>query len=122
MQPRYNELTQIYNKVLNIARSEKAVSEGLMFDVMYANQQYHQQYAFLRKAGKETLLVVANFADMPVKMDVTIPNHAFDYLELLEKAYKAEDLLTGSKASLVLMRDQQVAVALPPRGAVVYKF
>ena len=122
LQPRYNELTQIYNKVLNIARSEKAVSEGLMFDVMYANQQYHQQYAFLRKAGKEMLLVVANFADMPVKMDVTIPNHAFDYLELLEKAYKAEDLLTGSKASLVLMRDQQVAVALPPRGAVVYKF
>ena len=122
LQPRYNELTQIYNKVLNIARSEKAVSEGLMFDVMYANQQYHQQYAFLRKAGKETLLVVANFADVSVTMDVTIPNHAFDYLELLEKAYKAEDLLTGSKASLVLMRDQQVAVALPPRGAVVYKF
>ena len=122
LQPRYNELTQIYNKVLNIARSEKAVSEGLMFDVMYANQQYHQQYAFLRKAGKETLLVVANFADLPVTMQITMPSHAFDYLNILEKAYKAVDLLTGRQASLVLVRDQQVAVSLPPRGAVVYKF
>lgn len=122
LQPRYNALTQIYNKVLNIARSEKAVSEGLMFDVMYVNQQYRQQYAFLRKAGKETLFVVANFADMPVTIDITIPSHAFDYLDLLEKAYKAVDLLTGNQTSLVLMRDQQVSIALPPRGAVVYKF
>ena len=122
LQPRFNELTQIYNKVLNIARSEKAVSEGLMFDVMYANQQYRQQYAFLRKADKETLFVVANFADVPVTIDITIPSHAFDYLDLLEKAYKAVDLLSGTQASLVLIRDQQVSIALPPRGAVVYKF
>ena len=122
LQPRYNALTQIYNKVLNIARSEKAVSEGLMFDVMYANQQYRQQYAFLRKADKETLFVVANFADVPVTMNITIPDHAFDYLDLLEKAYKAVDLLTGTQVSLVLIRDQQVSIALPPRGAVVYKF
>ena len=122
LQPRYNALTQIYNKVLNIARSEKAVSEGLMFDVMYANQQYRQQYAFLRKADKETLFVVANFADVPVTMNITIPDHAFDYLNLLEKAYKAVDLLTGTQVSLVLIRDQQVSIALPPRGAVVYKF
>ena len=122
LQPRFNELTQIYNKVLNIARSEKAVSEGLMFDVMYANQQYRQQYAFLRKADKETLFVVANFADVPVTMNITIPDHAFDYLNLLEKAYKAVDLLTGNQTSLVLIRDQQVSIALPPRGAVVYKF
>ena len=93
-----------------------------MFDVMYANQQYRQQYAFLRKADKETLLVVANFADVPVTMNITIPDHAFDYLDLLEKAYKAVDLLTDNQTSLVLMRDQQVSIALPPRGAVVYKF
>ena len=122
LQPRYNALTQIYNKVLNIARSEKAVSEGLMFDVMYANQQYRQQYAFLRKADKETLFVVANFADVPVTMNITIPDHAFDYLNLLEKAYKAVDLLSGTQVSLVLIRDLQVSIALPPRGAVVYKF
>ena len=118
----FSLLTPIYNRILNIALSEKAVSEGLTFDVMYVNRQYQHQYAFLRKAGNDILLVVANFDDTPLTMNLTIPNHAFNHLELLEKAYKAADLLTGSKASLVLMRDQQVAVALPPRGAVVYKF
>ena len=118
----FSLLTPIYNRILNIALSEKAVSEGLTFDVMYVNRQYQHQYAFLRKAGNDILLVVANFDDTPLTMNLTIPNHAFNHLELLEKAYKAVDLLTGSKASLVLMRDQQVAVALPPRGAVVYKF
>ena len=118
----FSLLTPIYNRILNIALSEKAVSEGLTFDVMYVNRQYQHQYAFLRKAGNDILLVVANFDDTPLTMNLTIPNHAFNHLELLEKAYKAVDLLTGSKASLVLMRDQQVAIALPPRGAVVYKF
>ena len=41
----YSPLTQIYNKVLGIARKEKAVAEGQMFDVMYANSQYFRQYA-----------------------------------------------------------------------------
>ena len=117
----FSLLTPIYNRILNIALSEKAVSEGLTFDVMYVNRQYQHQYAFLRKAGNDILLVVANFDDTPLTMNLTIPNHAFNHLELLEKAYKAVDLLTGSKASLVLMRDQQVAVALTPCGAVVYK-
>ena len=119
---RFSPLTLIYNKVLGIARNEKAVAEGQMFDVMYANQQYYRQYAFLRKAGKEMLLVVANFDDVPLTMQLTIPDHAFSYLEIQEKAYKATDLLTGEQTSLVLMRDQQVSVNLPARGAVVFKF
>ena len=117
----FDPLTLIYNKVLGIARTEKAVAEGQMFDVMYANKQYYRQYAFLRKAGKDILLVVANFDDAPLTMQLTIPDHAFNYLEMMEKAYEAEDLLTGNRSKLVLMRDQQIAVSLPARGAVVLK-
>ena len=114
-------LTLIYNKVLGIARTEKAVAEGQMFDVMYANKQYYRQYAFLRKAGNDILLVVANFDDAPLTMQLTIPDHAFNYLEMMEKAYDAVDLMTGKARKLVLMRDQAVQVALPARGAVVFK-
>ena len=119
--PQPSPLTALYAKVLNIARTEKAVTEGRMFDVMYVNRQYERQYAFLRKAGKELLLVVANFDDQPVSMQLTIPDHAFGYMEIREKAYKAEELLTGTAAKLVLMRDQAVKISLPARGAVVYK-
>ena len=117
----FDPLTLIYNKVLGIARTEKAVAEGQMFDVMYANKQYYRQYAFLRKAGKDILLVVANFDDAPLNMQLTIPDHAFNYLEMMEKAYDAVDLMTGKARKLVLMRDQAIQVALPARGAVVLK-
>jgi len=117
----FDPLTLIYNKVLGIARTEKAVAEGQMFDVMYANKQYYRQYAFLRKAGKDILLVVANFDDAPLTMQLTIPDHAFNYLEMMEKAYDAVDLMTGKARKLVLMRDQAIQVALPARGAVVFK-
>ena len=117
----FDPLTLIYNKVLGIARTEKAVAEGQMFDVMYANKQYYRQYAFLRKAGKDILLVVANFDDAPLTMQLTIPDHAFNYLEMMEKAYDAVDLMTGKARKLVLMRDQAIQVALPARGAVVLK-
>ncbi len=115
------ELVALYAKVLNIARREKAVTEGQMFDVMYVNRQYQRQYAFLRKAEKETLLVVANFDDQPVDMQLTLPDHAFAYLDLQEKVYKAEDLLNGDSRKLLLMSDHRVEICLKERGAVVYK-
>ena len=116
-------LADIYNKVLNIARTEKAIANGVSFDLMYVNGGYHRQYAFLRKAGSEVLLVVVNFDDLPSTMDVTIPAHAFDYLKLKErKTVTAVDLLTGKEIKRQLYRDCYVSVDLEPLGAVVLKF
>ncbi len=114
-------LAEVYRKVLNIARTEKAVGEGLMFDLMYVNQQYARQYAFLRGNGKEQLLVVANFDDEPLTMEVTIPAHAFDFMGMKERKAKATDLLTGEEMALELKRDAAINVALKPNGAVVLK-
>ena len=116
-------LKDIYNKVVNIARQEKAVYDGISFDLMYVNGDYHRQYAFLRKAGSEVLLVVVNFDDLSSTMDVTIPAHAFDYLKLKErKSVTAVDLLTGKEIKRTLTRDCYVSVDLEPLGAVVLKF
>ena len=116
-------LKDIYNKVINIARSEKAVCEGTCFDLMYVNGQYQRQYAFLRKAGSDVLLVVVNFDDLPTTMDVTIPAHAFDYLKLKErKNVTAVDLLSGKEIKRQLYRDCYVSVDLEPLGSVVLKF
>ena len=111
-----------YDKVLNIARSEKSIVEGDSFDLMYVNGQYQRQYAFLRKADSEVLLVVVNFDDLPVVMDVMIPAHAFDFLNMKEKGTVSTDLLTGERIRLQLQRDMPVAVSLKPLGAVVMKF
>ena len=116
-------LKDIYNKVIHIATTEKAVTEGVSFDLMYVNTDYHRQYAFLRKAGSELLLVVVNFDELPATMDVTIPSHAFDYLKIREKkAAKGVDLLSGRTLKRQLKRDEAVTIDIDPLSAVILKF
>jgi arginine utilization protein RocB len=93
-----------------------------MFDLMYANQQYGAQYAFLRSNKKENLLIAVNFDDVSADVQLTLPAHAFDYLDLKEQTCKAVDLLTSESRELTLQRDAQVTITLPPRNGVVYKF
>ena len=116
------QLKAIYDKVIGIAASEKAVCEGACFDLMYVNGQYHRQYAFIRKAGAEVLLVVANFAEIPQMVGVTIPGHAFDFLHLKEKTVQATNLLSGEKQKLSLKRDEAINVTVEGCHAVVLKF
>ena len=118
---RDNAVSHYYKKVFDIARTEKAVSQGLSFDLMYVNQHLRRQYAFLRASKKELLLVVANFDDVPVATQVCIPAHAFDYLNLKEGSFEATDLLTGATTPVDLYRDAAVSLSLAPRQSVVLK-
>jgi len=115
------ELADIYNKVLGIACKEKAVTEGESYDLMYVNGQYHRQYMFLRRSKRSLLLVVANFDDVVAEVDVMIPAHAFEFLQLRENTYSATDLLSEQTTTLELRKDAAVHVSVPARGAVVYK-
>ena len=115
------QLYDTYKKVLAIARNEKAISEGESYDLMYVNQQYHRQYMFLRKAKSSLLLVVANFDDQQAAVDVRIPAHAFEFLGMKEKVYKAHDLLTDAAYEVSLKADQTVHVEVDARSAAVLK-
>ena len=120
--PDEQSLYEQYRSILNIARKEKAVTDGVMFDLMYVNQHIgDRQYAFLRKAEKDLLLVVANFADEDATADVCIPRHAFDYLHIAEGSIEAKDLLSGSRMTLTLEADKTVRLSLPPRGGCILK-
>jgi len=115
-------LFDIHKRVMQIARKEKAVKAGVFFDLMYVNPQMERQYAFLRKAGKDLLLVAVNFDDYAVAVDVKIPAHAFDYLEIEEGTYPVTDLLTKEKEDTVLKRDACIRLTMDARGAYVLKF
>jgi len=114
-------LYDTYQKVIAIARREKAVTDGVSYDLMYANTQYHREFMFIRKSASTQLLVVANFDDAPVHVDVHIPNHAFEFLKMRQKTYTATDLLGKGTATLTLKADTPIGIDLPPLGAVVYK-
>ena len=115
-------LKDIYNKVCQIAITEQAVVAGNCFDLMYANGHLQRLYAFLRKAGKEILLVVANFDELPVKTEVMIPAHAFDFLKIKEKNVATTELLTDTKGKITLKRDGAIPLEIEPLSAVVLKF
>ena len=116
------QLKALYDKIINIATTEKAAINGASFDLMYVNGRYNHEYAFIRKAGAEVLLVVANFADAAQALGITIPGHAFDFLNMKEKNAQATDLITGEKQKLSLKRDEAVVVNVQANSAVVLKF
>ena len=115
-------LEAAYKQILTLANSERAVSEGQFYDLMYVNRHIADcQFAFLRKHERETLLVVSNFDDCPIECDITIPRHAFDFLQIAEGTYTAVDLLTNSDLELSLKPDSAISIDLPPLGGVVLK-
>ena len=115
------DLFDIYKKTLLLARKEKAVSEGVFFDLMYVNGHLERQYAFLRKAGNDLLLVAVNFDDQEVEIDVRIPAHAFDYLKVKEQMATATDLLTREKQGVMLHQDGSVRMKMEARNGRVWK-
>lgn len=128
------ELRDFYKTLLNIARSEKAISDGQMFDLEYAQGEgfnKHEHFAFLRhyatpakgraKAKKETLLVVTNFDDKLAHMQVRIPAEAFSYLGIEAKAEATfVDLLTGKEYTQPLCAEQPFCIDLAAwKGAIL---
>ena len=114
-------LFDIHQKTMLLARQEKAVTDGVFFDLMYVNGHLERQYAFLRYAEGELLLVVTNFEDRDVVTDVNIPAHAFDYLGIKEKKVIGTDLLTKEKLAMSLRKDGSVRMEIKARSGRVWK-
>lgn len=122
------ELRQFYTRLLNLCNSEKAIREGVFFDLTYANLagwvfNEHKQFAFLRKWEDELLLVVVNFDSMPARAGINMPQHAFDFLGIPPQAeYEATELLTGNTEKLPLMPDKTTPVLLDAMSGKILKF
>ena len=96
-----------YKKVLNIATSENAVTEGKFFDLMYVNPtsadfNADRQYVFLRSNEDDLMIVLANFSDENSDCKINIPQHAFNYLNLKKGIMEGTDLLNGEKITITL--------------------
>lgn len=121
-------LRAVYQTILNIARSEKVVLEGLFYDLGYANMQnagfnVNRQFAFLRKYENEVLLVVANFDVTEQKVQVRIPSEAFSFLQIQEnKPARIQNLMTGQSSIGMLTDAYPYEVFLAPSSGAILKF
>lgn len=116
-----------YSDILNLCTSEKAISHGRFFDLMYVNYANpglnpHRHYAFLRDSGEETLLIAVNFDCDTANMSINIPRHALDILDIPEGKYKTKELLTGETATKTISADMPFETQIKPYDAVVWKF
>ena len=120
-------LADIYSRIMNFARTDKTVS-GQSYDLMYANPHSasfnpDRQYAFLRRSGRQLLVVVVNFDSLDRNIKLNIPEHAFEYLNLPEgKDIEGEDILTGASVAVRLSSQEPLSIIVPKNGAAILKF
>lgn len=118
-------LRDFYRQLLRLARTEKAITQGEMYDLEYAQGEgfnKHEQYAYIRKYKQHTLLVILNFDDRQRDITVRIPHEAFAHLEQPEYALvHATDLLTGTEYTFPFSAHTPVCLTLPAWKGVVLK-
>ena len=119
------DLRAFYRQLLRVARTEKAITTGEMYDLEYAQGEgfnKHEQFAYIRKYKRQILLVVLNFDDRQVDMQVRVPRKAFEHLGLTELPMaEATDLLTGADYRFPLTAHTPVCLTLPAWKGVILK-
>lgn len=116
------KLEKCYQAIMQIARKEKAIEQGEMFDLMYVNQHLaHRQFAFLRKWHNELLLVALNFSDDNISCDLNLPAHAFDFLQLERSEYAAVELLSRAEQNLSLTDAAPLHLDIGACSGVIWK-
>lgn len=115
-----------YRTILRMCNSEKAISSGRFFDLMYVNYDNptlnpHRQYVFLRSYADETLVIAVNFSSEPCNLKINIPGHAFDVLSLPKGDCVATELLSKDMMRKTLSPDAPFVTEVGPNDAVVWK-
>lgn len=101
------EIRKFYQKLLGITKKEACLNEGSFFDLMYVNENNMsmngKQYMYLRKKENTLILVVTNFSDTSLKLDIRIPLHAFEFYGIPIAGFvDVTELLSGTKSKQLL--------------------
>ena len=94
---------------VRFASMDKAIKSGCTYDLCYCNYgsdgfDKDRHFAFLRDYEDHTLLIAANFSVKEAKMDIIIPEHAFEWM--------------GIPVSADLYPGQKIQITVPPCDAV----
>lgn len=121
------ELKAYYSQLLNLCNKETAIKNGEFYDLMYVNESSEhfnadKNYVFIRKSGKELILVIANFEDKDRNIGITLPKHLFDLFEIKEqKQVCGTDLLTGKEEVVSFNSAQRLMTHIPANGGKLLK-
>lgn len=76
-----------FAQATRIASEDQAIVKGTTYDLCYCNLSSdgfdkNRHFAFLRDYKEHTVMVVANFSNREATMKLTIPAHAFEWMEI----------------------------------------
>ncbi|MCF0199490.1 MAG: alpha-amylase [Bacteroidaceae bacterium] len=120
-------LQQYYSRVLSLCNTEPALREGVFHDLMYVNPRTAhfnptKHYAFLRKHGDEVVLVVVNFGAEDDDVEINIPAHVFEALQIPEMDnVMAEGLLSGCPWNISFCSKEPVRITVPANNGRILK-
>jgi len=72
---------------IRLASSDPAITKGTTYDLSYCNFSSEgfnkdKHFAFLRDFEEHTILVAVNFSSADTEMNLIIPDHAFEWMEI----------------------------------------
>lgn len=122
--PHEKWLRKLYKTVLNISKDIPAFCEGQFFDLMYVNHRNphfnpHKQYAFIRYTDNEAYLVVANFDENPVDLELNWPELALGMVKLETGEQKTNDLLWNKRFIFNVSDKEPSKIKIEGYGAVI---
>jgi glycosidase len=118
LSPEQQTLRNFYVTLLTLCTHESAISEGLFYDLMYANYDNPlfnsaKQYAFLRANKSSVLLIAVNFDRQEATVSIKIPAHAFQFLNITGCAnLRCNDLLSGEYITQDFLPDATIQMQL----------
>ena len=76
-----------FTSAIRFASEDEALQQGTTYDLCYCNYNSEgfdtdRHFAFLRNNADHTILVAANFSNSDAEMEILIPYHAFEWLNL----------------------------------------
>ena len=121
-------LRNFYIRILTLCNTSPAIREGKFFDLMYVNPPSDdfnpdKQFAFMRYAENELLLIAVNFDERAVDVRIFLPEHAFDYFEIDETCIRsAKEILSGADLHAPIKRNSAYPVHLQEYHASIIRF
>ena len=126
------ELADFYSRLINLCNDEKALSEGLFYDLMsanYTNPEFDSTtlYAFLRGNREGQLLIVVNFGHLKCDFTLNIPADAPKFMGVAleggvgEKVTLSPLLNRDNSLELSFFDGAPIALSLLPHSGEIYK-
>src|SRR5690554_4363241 len=121
------QLSLFYSKLITMCNEEKAISQGLFYDLMqsnYDNQNFDSTrlFAFLRGFADDVLLIIVNFDRLDKECALHIPEHAYTFLnkEVSSKS-KLIPLLDNNDKEIEFSENQLIRIKIGAHSGNIFR-